>query len=248
MVVSRLRVACPAVLLGCAAGLAQEPSNDSVPSTAAAFEQRSEYEYVGTKRCRMCHTAWYKSWLRSSKSRAFEALKPGVGVMVKRKAGLDVSVDYTTDPRCLRCHTVGFGKPGGYSVPDLADGRALRRAAVREGVGCESCHGPGSGFVVVMQEIILTQRAYRREEVLAAGRRIVTREVCLSCHNSRAICMIPQEGQGDSHQVYEFKVDLSDTRGFHEHFPLKYLERKADSVPSAHRNGDAAGAAKERLE
>lgn len=248
MVTSRLHVACTAVLLGCAEGFAREPSKDSVASTPVPFEARSEYKYVGTKRCRMCHTTWHESWLRTSKAQAFEALKPGVGVMVKQKAGLRTGVDYTTDARCLSCHTVGFGKPGGYVVPDPADSRAVRRAAARAGVGCESCHGPGSGFVKQMQEINSTQRTYRREEIIAAGRRIVTREVCLSCHNRRAICMIPQEGQGDRHQTYEFKVDLSDTRGFHEHFPLKYLEPKPDSVQSAYRDGAAAGTAMERLE
>jgi hypothetical protein len=35
----------------------------------------------------------------------------------KKAAGLDPAKDYTKDQECLPCHTVGYGKPGGYVDP-----------------------------------------------------------------------------------------------------------------------------------
>lgn len=192
------------------------PANPAVPPLAADAKGR---KYVGTKRCRMCHTQWYESWLKTPKADAFEALRPGAGVAVKKRAGLNLKTDYTTDSQCLRCHTVGYGKPGGYEVPATDDAKAQRLARSREGVGCESCHGPGSDFILVMSDILLQERPYRASEVLQKGRRIVDESVCLSCHNETATCM---SGGTNGNKPYRFKVDLNDPMGFHQHFPLRY--------------------------
>ena len=41
------------------------------------------------------------------------------------------------DPECVRCHVVGFEHPTGYENET--------KTAHLKHVGCESCHGPGSG-------------------------------------------------------------------------------------------------------
>jgi hypothetical protein len=47
------------------------------------------------------------------------------------------------DPGCQRCHTTGYGLPGGFTSLRLdAQGKPW---AVD--VGCESCHGPSAGHV-----------------------------------------------------------------------------------------------------
>ena len=43
------------------------------------------------------------------------------------------------NPLCLHCHTVGFMQPNGYVL--ASDDKKL------QGVGCESCHGPGGPHV-----------------------------------------------------------------------------------------------------
>ena len=90
-------------------------SEDSVPGvrTAAA--------YVGNEQCLRCHKTAAGTWVHSAHARAFETLQQH---------------DADADPRCIGCHTVGFGTRTGYR-------RDLGASKLAE-VGCESCHGPGS--------------------------------------------------------------------------------------------------------
>ena len=189
------------------------------------------YAYVGTKRCRMCHTSQYKSWLASAKGRSWDALTPGVSAKAKIKVGLDAQKDYTTDTRCLACHAVGHGKPGGYAVPDPGDARAQRQAVARQGAGCEACHGPGSEFVKIMSDIYSTDRTYDPKELEAAGRLVVDATVCRRCHNEHAICVLePGVLAGRSEHRARYEVDLSDRSGYHAQFPLKHRAGAASST------------------
>jgi hypothetical protein len=88
---------------------------DIIPGVRAAAT------YVGTEKCLTCHKDSAAAWAASAHAHAFATL-------IARKAD--------ADPKCISCHTVGFGSPSGY-----------RRAFVDAklvNVGCESCHGPGS--------------------------------------------------------------------------------------------------------
>ncbi len=193
------------------------------PAATTVSVGRQTYEYLGTKRCRMCHVDQYKSWRELPKGRSWEALKPGIGAKVKVAAGLDVSKDYRDDGRCLKCHCVGYGRPGGYVIPDPSDGESVRLAAARQGVGCEACHGPGSGFVQIMQDIYTTDRTYKPEELYVAGRRPVGPEVCAACHNKDALCMVVSAERGVGECLSSImKVDVKDRSGYHAVFPLKH--------------------------
>ncbi len=90
-------------------------SADTVPGvrTAASF--------VGTEKCLACHTSAAAVWAASTHAHAYETL-------VRRGAD--------ADPKCIGCHTIGFGNPSGY--------RREFGAARLVDAGCESCHGPGS--------------------------------------------------------------------------------------------------------
>lgn len=223
---SRLRARRLRPVIGWSCGVVIAACCLIAPWAFAATGETEEgvgHEYVGTKQCRMCHTQQYDSWLASPKAHAWEALQPGVEVEAKARAGLDANTDYRTDPRCLRCHSIGFGRPGGYAVPDPGDDRSQRHAEQREGVGCEACHGPGSGFVKVMKEITREERRYDPAELHAAGRHRVTREVCMSCHNTQAICMVGETATPQNQREAPWaQVDVTDRHGFHEQFPLRY--------------------------
>ena len=88
---------------------------DTVPGVRAAAT------YVGSDKCFTCHRSAAAAWAASAHAHAFEAL-------IQHKAH--------DDPKCIGCHTVGFGSPSGYR-------RKFVNARLMQ-VGCESCHGPGS--------------------------------------------------------------------------------------------------------
>jgi hypothetical protein len=82
---------------------------------------RTEATYVGTEKCLGCHPSAAATWQLSAHAHGFATL-------VSRKAD--------ADPRCIECHTTGFGSPTGYRREYHSDKLV--------DVGCESCHGPGS--------------------------------------------------------------------------------------------------------
>jgi 2',3'-cyclic-nucleotide 2'-phosphodiesterase (5'-nucleotidase family) len=84
----------------------------------------SELSYVGSQSCAACHTDDHSGWSKSGHAHAFESL---------------AYRDSKADPNCLQCHTIGFGTKSGY----LREYKDTKLA----GVGCESCHGPGSAHV-----------------------------------------------------------------------------------------------------
>lgn len=116
-------------------------------------------EYVGLKRCKGCHIIQYRTWQKGGHSRAFLHLKGE-----ERK-----------DPRCLVCHTTGYGRPG-------SDGADLRN------VQCEACHGPGS---IYRSPIIMNKSRYLKDphgmhrRAMEAGLKEPEERVCIECHNQR---------------------------------------------------------------
>ncbi|MBI2805923.1 MAG: hypothetical protein HYX68_13160 [Planctomycetes bacterium] len=111
--------------------------------------------YVGSNRCIDCHEHAGEVWKREkSKDKKHHALATETLEKLKAPAGRQY------DPECMKCHTTGFTHPGGYNdfVPKLADWpnrpkKAPRADKIKEhnkvlrGVGCETCHGPGSEHV-----------------------------------------------------------------------------------------------------
>lgn len=209
----------------CALGMmaplpASSSENDAPPSQRTEAEQAAGY--VGTKKCKMCHVEWYDAMMETAKAASWEALEAGKRREDKQRVGLDPAKDYTTDATCLKCHSVGFGEPGGYEVPKPGDRRAARRVERFQGVGCESCHGPGEQFVEVMQEVLRSERPYDQRELRDAGLRAVGAEVCHACHTGDAPCH-DEKLKGDPLSLAE--------RGFHHHVPLKYRKSTVSTEP-----------------
>lgn len=85
-------------------------------------------KYVGSETCRKCHRSEHKVWKASKHSHAYEAL------LTAEKPGLR-----QYDAECIVCHTVGFGYESGFT--------SATETPQLKGVGCESCHGPGSEHI-----------------------------------------------------------------------------------------------------
>lgn len=107
-------------------------------------------QYVGDKTCKSCHFKEHGAWRKTGLAKAMETLKPtteeGDKELFDRKkaAELDPAKDYSTDAKCVACHTTGYGKPGGYPTDPTASDDAKARAELMGSVSCEACHGPGS--------------------------------------------------------------------------------------------------------
>ena len=116
-------------------------------------------EYVGVHEvCEKCHYVQYKSWEQQPHAKAFESLKPGKRIEVKRATNLDPMKDYTEDEECLKCHTTGYGKPDGFV--------SLKKTPAMTNVQCESCHGPGSEYV---EKVMRREFSFAHTEVEDLG-------------------------------------------------------------------------------
>lgn len=184
-------------------------------ASLAVADETPAYTYVGSSKCKKCHIATNRSWKKTKMGKAFETLKPGVAAEVKTKHGLNPAKDYTTDATCLKCHTTGFGHEGGYVIPDPNDKRAVRKAKKMAGVGCESCHGPGSAYIKVFEEIFKSKRKYKVEELYAVGLKKIDATTCTGCHNSEG----PTVKEG-----YTFDFDKKKDEDLHERKELKQRE------------------------
>lgn len=95
--------------------------------------------YVGSDACKACHAAEFAQWSKAKHSHALEALEK-----VAKRPNLR-----QFDGECVKCHTVGFEHNTGYQ-----DEKATPHL---KHVGCESCHGPGSGHVADPKNKQLTE-------------------------------------------------------------------------------------------
>jgi hypothetical protein len=174
----------------------------------AAFAHPQEPEYVGSRACRRCHLREYRSWQNSAHANIFTLLEPGMRPEAKRKVNLQPDVDYRTNELCLQCHTVGYGTPSGF--------KSLEETPDLTGVGCETCHGPGSIYI---QDGVMgnDNLDHSFEEVFAAGLIYpVPDEVCRQCHTNPATPFNPE-----LFPEYAFTYDRETVEaGSHEHRPL----------------------------
>ncbi len=124
-----------------------------------AFSTGEEVErpmpaYVGATKCKICHLEIFNSWADTPHRKALSSLQG-------EEAG---------DPRCLECHTTGFGT-GGYAadagIVDLA------------GVQCEACHGAGSLYS--LSSIMIKPDLCNQAGLVAPDSL-----TCMRCHNARS--------------------------------------------------------------
>ena len=184
-------------------------------SATAVTVLAEDYEYVGSSKCKKCHIKSHRSWKKTKMGQALETLKPGKAAEVKKKFSLDLEKDYSRDTSCIGCHTTGYGHPGGYVVPDPSDKKAVRKAKKLQGVGCESCHGPGSAYIKVFEEIFKSKRQYKVDELYAVGLRAIDESTCTQCHNEKSATF-------DAAHPFNFEEKKDEDR--HEKEPLKQRE------------------------
>lgn len=108
--------------------------------------KKGEAAFVGNASCQECHAEAFPLWEKSKHSHGWTTLE---------EKGKQFHLN------CVGCHVTGYEKPGGVC--------RLDKVAGREGVGCESCHGPGS---------LHAEDPTPKNIVRNPGR-----ELCVTCHN-----------------------------------------------------------------
>ncbi len=137
----------------------------------AADSGASHPKYTGVMACAECHKGpemgyQFSRWRTSKHANAYAVLGTAAAAIIAKEMG--VEGDPLTHPDCLKCHTTAYFRPaGGY----------LDSYSIYEGVGCEACHGAGSEYSP--QAVMHDEQAAH-----AAGLAEVTRQTCLSCHQS----------------------------------------------------------------
>jgi hypothetical protein len=105
-----------------------------------------DFAVAGTDACQECHADDCSLWRKSKHALAWNSLK---------QKGAQA------DPDCQRCHTTGYGLPGGFA--------SVRSGGRLTDAGCENCHGPSKAHV--KDSNVLT--AYYAQ----------AKDRCISCHD-----------------------------------------------------------------
>jgi hypothetical protein len=144
-------------------------------------------------------------------SRAFDNLTNAQGLIMQanlRQASGDTKYEVARDKNCLACHA-SLIKP---SEP-LAE-RSEKSFSIREGVGCEMCHGHGSQYRTVHRDPLDVNSPNKAETVVVPWRAddparksrwgmvnlrdpAVAAEKCASCHVGNS-----SEGKFVTHEMY----------------------------------------------
>ncbi len=129
--------------------------------------------FVGADGCKICHKKeadgnQYGKWLESPHAGAWKTLGTPEAAEVVKTLGLEGNPQEMDE--CLQCHVTAHG---------VAAERLGKKYAVEQGVGCESCHGPGEVYKKksIMQD---------RDAAMAAGMVIPTADTCTQCHNDKS--------------------------------------------------------------
>lgn len=132
------------------------------------------HKYVGAKFCGTCHKSGkggtaYATWEKSGHAKAFETLKTDKAKAIAKEKGLKVAAHESE--ACLKCHVAGGGKATNIE----------KTFKMEEGVTCESCHGPASGYKIMHSKGDI---AKSKEAGLIEGD--MTGKACMSCHNEES--------------------------------------------------------------
>ncbi len=170
----RIRPVGPRALLGSldAFGvLAAVAACVACAASAAAPARAQPYTTLGPGSCGLgqanCHAKQSEWWQNDAHKRGADPFINGDEdyLDLARRVGIDPKDDAALNTRCLVCHGTVVG--GAEASP------------VEDGVSCESCHGPGSGYKDPHQE---NRAAGVAKGMAELNKTDVRAEACVRCH------------------------------------------------------------------
>jgi YVTN family beta-propeller protein len=136
---------------------------------ATAMSKVASCKFIGVPACARCHGSaqhgfQFSRWRMSKHAQAFAVLASPRAAELAWEAGVE------TDPQscgqCLKCHATGAGSDPACFLKDFD---------IRDGVQCESCHGPGGDYSP--EAVMLDKATARSKGLWPTGR-----QTCVPCH------------------------------------------------------------------
>jgi hypothetical protein len=133
-------------------------------------------KYVGSSKCKTCHKKelignQYGAWQESAHAKAFELLKSEKAVQVAAEKGIAGAPHESAE--CLQCHA---------TAQDLDPSKvAAKPLELKDGVQCESCHGPGSDYK--KKKVMADHDASVAAGMWEPGKK---ETICTACHNEKS--------------------------------------------------------------
>ena len=138
-------------------------------SILAGMAEAQEFTYVGAQKCAVCHKSeaqgrQFPVWEGTKHPKSIEALASPKAAEAAKAMGVEKPAD---DPRCLKCHA-----PLAAKAPELK----------AEGVSCETCHGPGSGYRKL--NIMKDRAESAKNGLILYGSPEAIKAQCMTCHEN----------------------------------------------------------------
>ncbi len=145
---------------------------------SAIFAQKSETQrkFVGVKKCKTCHRKaeqgeQYKIWMDGPHAKAFDTLAGEEALKIGKEKGIE---NPQTSEKCLKCHVTAFGVDAAFLGT---------KYDMKDGVGCESCHGAGGDYYKKKTMKAITAG---KTDPASVGLVLPDEKVCVSCHNDKS--------------------------------------------------------------
>lgn len=131
-----------------------------------------DFTYVGAVKCKTCHKATkrgnqFQAWLDSRHNKSYAVLSSLSALEEAKKENLTTPPNES--PKCLKCHA-----PLYEIAPNL----------VEQGVTCEVCHGPGSGYKKT--SIMKNREKAIQNGLIEYASQDAIKEKCVTCHTSES--------------------------------------------------------------
>lgn len=145
--------------------------------TANLFAQETKYQYIGVKKCKMCHKGEkkgkiFEKWQSLKHSKAYATLATDAAKKIATEKGVKGAPQQAAE--CLVCHVTGYSATADQKAATLT---------MEEGVSCEACHGPGSKYKSLKVMKGITAGTSKGAEF---GLVVPGEKVCKTCHNPKS--------------------------------------------------------------
>ena len=215
------------------AGIALLASSFAAPEPVQASQELASGTHLGVASCggTTCHgrqeadgevvrqdelMRWQEeSTPGGAHSRAFRVLREPRSIAIAKRLGIG---DAGSAPECLGCHSTPAAKKG-------------PRFQANDGVGCEACHGPASGWLSAHYAVGASHSRNVSKGLTPLANPKARASVCLDCHfgSAKSGQFVDHRIMAAGHPRISFELDLFSTLQQHHDEDPDYVQRKGQT-------------------